>query len=217
MSVSRRSVIAVLSALLLAACGGSTSHATPPPPPTPVPPTTSYVEPAAGPWSLYYEITLSGSPEIEQVKYAGGVTLDVTTEGTVSGSGYFSPQATETGCDAQVLDTEAIGFTVNGTTFPDEGGVGIAIDLVPDAPDRPENYRLVCGPTFVTHDVSVPLLWPALSAVQERTLDNASGTGLTWRFLLQSGVSYHIDADLNAESGSTLAGSLSVDFTLTRN
>ena len=215
MSVARRIVIAVLFPALLAACGGSASHATPPP--TPLSPTTSYIEPAAGPWSLYYEITLSGTPEIEQIHYAGGVTLQVATEGTVSGSGYFSPQASTTGCDVQVLDTEAIGFTVRGTTFPAGDGVGISIDLIPDAPDRPENYRLVCGPNFVTHDVSQPRLWPALSAVQERTLENASGIGLTWRFRLQSGVTYHIDADLNAESGGTLAGSLSMDITLTRN
>ncbi len=213
MSQSRRIAI-VLVAALLAACGGG--HESAPPAPTPAPPTTSYVEPVAGPWSLYFEMALKGTPGLDEVDYAGGVTLQVGSDGTVSGSGYFSPQASMAGCDAQVLDSEAIGFTIRGNTFPAGDGVGISIDLIPDAPDRAENYRLVCGPNYVTHEVSQPLLWPALSAVKERTLDNASGTGLTWRYLLQSGVTYHIDADLSAESGGTLTGTLSVDMTLTR-
>jgi len=236
--LSYRRIIALLCviAVLLAACDGESEPdpaATQPPPTvppvitqivTPLPtftpaptPTLAYdLVPVAGRWILRFDVAILGASLANEFTYSGTLDLEVQLDTTVSGFGSFTQHISSPPCQARVLDSQALSFTAQGTTYPVGDQVAVDLTILPDDPNQVEHYALICPDYQDIRQISQPILWPALSAVPEQTFKGGSIAGLHWRFVLQSGQTATIDANLMELTGGTLEGLFSGELRLQR-
>ncbi len=235
---SYRRTLAVFSliAVLLAACDNTsqpTPSATPPPPTipavitqivTPLPtftpqptPTLAYdLVPVAGRWIVRFDMTVQDTGFAARLAYSGALDLQVQLDGTASGFGSLSQNIDNPPCEARVLDSQALTFTVRGTTYPVGDQVAVDLTIVPDAPDQVEHYALICPDYQDVRYIDQPFLWPALAAVPDQSFKGGSVAGLNWRLVLQSGQTATVSADLAQQTGGALQGQLSGDLRLQR-
>jgi hypothetical protein len=188
---------------------------TPLPTSTPLPPPTlAYdVLSVEGRWIVRFDleidnVTSDQGLNVQQLAYSGAAELQVGLDGTVTGSGHFSPTISNPPCDARVLDTQPLTFTLSGSTYPNGDQVGIQVAIQPDSPDAPENYTLMCPNFNDVRRFSQPVLWPVFQALTGWNWGTASFQGLTWNFPLQSDQTYDFTADVNQDTSGKFGGTL---------
>lgn len=196
---------------------------TPLPTSTPLPPPTlSYdVLSVEGRWIVRFDLAIDNVTSdqglnAQQLAYSGSAELHVGPDGTVTGSGHFSPTISNPPCDARALDSLPLTFTVSGSTYPSGNLVGIQVAILPDNPDVPENYTLMCPDFNDVRRYSQPVLWPAFQALAGWNWGTASFQGLTWNFPLQSGQTYDFTADLSQDTGGKFGGTLIGEVRISR-
>lgn len=146
-----------------------------PPPPTPtatpVPTLAFDIQDVLGSWMLRFTLDITGSTFVERLSYFGAARFDVSERGTISGSGYFRPTLHGGRCQTFDLTTEPLSFSIEGEVRPDGASRIAHLRLVPDRPDLPEAYRVICPDTFAdVRERNGPLLWPALDAAGQLEL-----------------------------------------------
>jgi hypothetical protein len=227
----------VLAALLLAGCSREKAKPKPAVPPTqtmpavitrivtpgptrtPVPPPTlAYdIVHVAGNWLLRFDLSITDGSFAQVLSYNGLVSLLVSQEGTITGTGRFSQSIDNPPCDASTPDTEGLGFTVRGTTYPLDNVIMVEIDLVPDNPEQNETYQLICPDFQDVRRYQQPLLWPGLMALQRRDLGGGAAVeGLHWTFPLKNTPNLHLESDLLKETNGLVTGYLTGDVGLAR-
>jgi len=196
---------------------------TPLPTDTPLPPPTlSYdVLSAEGRWIVRFDleidnVTSDQGLNAQQLAYSGAAELQVGLDGTVTGSGHFSPTISHPPCDARALDSQPLTFTVSGSTYPYGDQVAIQVAILPDNPEGPENYTLLCPNYNDVRRYSQPVLWPVFQALAGWNWGTASFQGLTWNFPLQSGQTYDFTADLSQDTGGQFGGTLIGEVRISR-
>lgn len=182
---------------------------TPRPTYTPLPtPTLDYdTDLVAGGWVLRYSVTITDSTLADELRYTAAADLTVNLDGSITGSGHFSPSITDSPCNAQVTDRTPLAFVVEGATRPVDGAIWADVRLLPDNPNQAEAYTLVCPDYNDVREHSGPVLWPALIALDR----------LEWSFVLQSGQSFTFAADLSQDAASAVGGLLEAEVRLSRN
>jgi hypothetical protein len=125
-------------------------------------------------------------------------------DGSISGSGDFSPHLRDFTCEAHVLSEDPLTYQITGTTFPQDDQVWADILLLPNNPQLEEPYELICpDETFERTD---PLLWPVLMAVE----------GLVYQFPLEQQHTITYEVDLSQVSGGGLSGILTAEMIAVR-
>ncbi|MCZ7538450.1 MAG: hypothetical protein M5U29_00685 [Anaerolineae bacterium] len=165
-----------------------------------------------GRWYLRTDITLSGSSLIAELRYSGSLIFTVSSDGSASGTGTFTPAISSPPCDAQVIDSAPLRFAAQGTTFAEGDTVGVDLLLIPADPDEAEHYRLVCPNYADVRDIEQPILWPALAALPAQDSGGAALDGLRWRLALAPGQSHTFSAALAAVTGGALDGTLTIEI-----
>ncbi len=180
-----------------------------PPTRTPEPtPTLSYdIVAVGGSWAMRFRVSIMGSDYVDELTYNGAAILSVNPDGSISGSGSFTPSIRDDVCNAHVLDENPIGFTVQGSTRPDGDQIWASIELKPDSATQRENYELVCPDYNDVRYRREAILWPVLNTLGR----------LKWDFELSSGQTFTFASDLAAEIRSGYTGQLSGEVTLNRN
>jgi hypothetical protein len=188
---------------------------TPLPTNTPLPgPTLPYdVLSVGGRWIMRLDLEIDnlesgGSPLAQQLTYSGGAELQVGLDGVVTGSGHFSPTISSPPCDARAQGPAALTFTLSGNTYLDGDHVAIKVAIVPDSPDAPESFTLICPDFNDVRSYSQPLLWPVFRSLAGWNWGTASFQGLNWDFPLQSNQTYDFTADLSQDTGGQFGGTL---------
>lgn len=182
---------------------------TPRPTYTPLPtPTLDYdLNPVAGRWILRYAVTITQSTLADELRYTAAADLTVNLDGSITGGGDFTPNITDTPCNAQVADNTPLTFTVQGGTHAVGGAVWADVRLLPDNPYQAEAYTLICPDYNDVRTYSGPILWPALIALDR----------LDWSFALESGQTFTFASDLAQDTGGQLSGLLDAEVRVSRN
>lgn len=227
----------VLAVLILAGCSRNKSDSKPAQPPTPTmpavitrivtpgpthtplpPPTLAYnIANVEGRWLMRFDMTVTEGSFAQVIGYNGLADLQVSMDGTIVGTGHFSQSIDNPPCNASTSDDEGIGFSVTGTTYPQNNVIMAQIDLVPDDPTRNENYLMICPDYEDVRHFQQPLLWPGLIALQQRDLGSgATVKGLHWTFALKNTPDLHFESDLLKETGGQVTGYLAGEVGITR-
>ena len=182
---------------------------TPRPTYTPLPtPTLNYdMNPVAGEWILRYDVTITESALADRLRYTAAADLSVNLDGSISGGGYFTPNITDSPCNAQVTENAPLAFTIEGTTRPEGSAVWADVRLLPDDPHQAEAYTVLCPDYNDVRAHSGPVLWPALIALNR----------LEWSFALESGQAFTFSADLSQDATNATGGLLDAEVRLSRN
>ncbi|MBN1200278.1 MAG: hypothetical protein JXJ20_00345 [Anaerolineae bacterium] len=175
------------------------------PPPTP---TLSYdLLPLAGRWAIRFDLEIDDSEFVDHLSYNGTANFEVITDGTLDGTGYFSQSIQDDYCDARVLDNAPLGFSVQGYTYLQGEDVWVNVQIIPDDPDRIENYAVICPTLFNdVHYRNEQTLWPMLNALNR----------LVWDFPLESSQVFEFESELYRDTAGMMDGHLSAEVRVTR-
>ncbi|MBN1680792.1 MAG: hypothetical protein JW966_10905 [Anaerolineae bacterium] len=167
--------------------------------PAPTPTLTVDLSTVTGRWVMYFELSISGSAFVQELHYNGAVDLLVEMDSSITGSGHFTSNLSDTACEARVLDTAPLVFSAHGRVLLDSTPFQAEIEIVPDDPLREENHALVCPDDYNSvryrHQ---PILWTSLGAIN----------WLRWTFLLESDQAFTVEADLAQATGGFVDGIL---------
>ncbi len=164
------------------------------------------LESAAGFWRLNFRYELNGGAIIEQVRFVGGVNIQVNRDGTLIGQGSLLTAVQHPGCAATVTDDGEIKVSVEGRVTLGETGPELAISLVPDEPGRIEHYSLRCPDYAELVEFEQQTLWPALEALAAQP----------YLLPLQTGASLVTSEDVTGPTRQRLQGTLSTEIRLGR-
>lgn len=167
---------------------------------TPQPtPTLPYdLVPVAGRWIMSFDLLITGSDFADQVRYDGAADLLVSLDGSVKGNGYFSANLLDQVCNAQVLDSGTLTYTVTGRTFAEDDQIWVEVTLTPDTPQQRENYSVMCTEFADIKTIDEPVLWPILTTLER----------MSWRFALQGDQVFTFESNLALDLTSPLNGNL---------
>jgi hypothetical protein len=186
-----------------------TKIVTPRPTYTPLPtPTLDYdVEPVAGRWIMRFQITILDNPFVDEISYSAVADLQVNIDGSISGTGHFSQNVNQEGCNARVTDSTPLNFTITGTTRPEGDQIWADLHIVPADPFQPESYTVICPTYNDVRSQSAAILWPALTALNR----------LTWGFIIENDQVFTFESDLSQDTGGQIDGQLSAEVRFNRN
>lgn len=180
---------------------------TPRPEPTGTPtPEPIDLQGAAGFWRLNFRYELTGGAVIDQIRFIGGVNVQVNNDGTLIGQGSLLTAVQHPGCIAQITDDGEIKVSVEGEALLGDAGLELVISLVPDEPGRIEHYSLRCPEYTELIEFEQQTLWPALEALSAQP----------YVLPLQLGASLVTSEDVTGPSRQRLQGTLSTEIRLSR-
>ncbi len=219
----RRTLWFVVLGLIVAACQQASTPLTPTSQPVmlPTPPILIVtLEPAAtpvmlpavdlgpyiGPWQIGIDYRFSGGAVLDEIRFLGGVSVEVRTDGVISGRGALTTAVRHADCMATVEGDGEIALSVSGEVRQGPNGVEIAFSLLPEDPQRLEHYRLDCRTFPVPAVFDQRTLWPAVKAIEAQP----------YILPMQPEVSLRMTADLTTATGRTLQGTLTTTLHLSR-
>lgn len=186
---------------------------TPSPTPTLAPtPTFPFdVSRMLGTWTLHATFTLRDSTRIDSVRFVGSAALEIGLDTAVSTVIEFYPAVSQPPCNTAVLDSAPLTATIDGILRPaaeDDPTAGAIIDLrlTPDDPLQETGLWMFCPAFDEPYQISMAMLWPALSATGE----------LAIALPLQAGYREVSTADLSGPTGGGLRGSLVSELRISR-
>jgi hypothetical protein len=186
---------------------------TPSPTPTLAPtPTFPFdVSRVLGTWTLHVTYTLRDSTRIDSVRFVGSAALEIGLDTAVSTVIEFYPAVSQPPCNTAVLDSAPLTATIDGILHPaadDDPAAGAVIDLrlTPDDPLQETGLWMFCPEFDEPYQISMAMLWPALSATGELAIS----------LPLQAGYREVSTADLSGPTGGGLRGSLVSELRISR-
>jgi hypothetical protein len=178
-----------------------------------LPPTVTFDASAyEGTWNFNLRYDYTGSGYVDTLSYSATLTLNITLDGIIIGSGTFQTLHTDPACSLiRPQTTDGFGFTVIGALAQGADGIGANLTLLPNKPDFIEQYETICRRDPQRGDqagaFSDALLWRVLEAAGQLELSLS---------LAQPIYRANPQIDLMALTGGQVAGTLNGEIYFSR-
>lgn len=169
---------------------------------TAVPTLDESLLPYEGTWSLLLRYEITESEALGNISYSTLASVNVSFDGFVTGRGAFTPIFQTPTCAAQIVNIDALQYTIRGSLEKAADGVYMNLTLTPDNPTKAESYKQFCADpldrnTQVESQLEESILMPLLQSANQ----------LTYRFRLDQGVvSETFEGDMATHSNNKFDG-----------
>ena len=148
--------------------------------PTTVPTISMQYVTYAGSWTMLLRYEITGSAIIDNIVYSSSIPIIIGSDGSIFGTGAFSPTFSSDRCAVQALNPDMLSFVVSGNLRPLGETIMADVIVTPSDVTVEEAYSATCldplNDTEFTDEIEVTLLWTVLTGADQLnfTFDMAS-------------------------------------------